>query len=135
MISKLIPMIKRHEGFRLKPYRCTAGKLTIGYGRNLDDVGINETEAEFLLLSDVREATDNAQDTFPEILKYSQNRQMALINMCFNLGKTRLKQFKRMIAAIEKGSWGAAADEAMDSRWYKQVGIRAVEIVDLLRGG
>jgi len=135
MISKLIPMIKRHEGFRLKPYRCTAGKLTIGYGRNLDDVGINETEAEFLLLSDVREATDSAQDIFPEILKYSQNRQMALINMCFNLGKTRLKQFKRMIAAIEKGSWGAAADEAIDSRWYKQVGIRAVELVDLLRGG
>jgi len=135
MISKLIPMIKRHEGFRLKPYRCTAGKLTIGYGRNLDDVGINEIEAEFLLSSDVRQATNDTQDIFPEILEYSQNRQMALINMCFNLGKTRLKKFKCMIMAIEKGYWETAADEAMDSRWYKQVGIRAVEIVDLLRRG
>ena len=34
-----------HEGLEQKVYRCTAGKLTIGVGRNLEDKGITEEEA------------------------------------------------------------------------------------------
>jgi lysozyme len=128
-------MLKRHEGFRGKPYRCTAGKLTIGYGRNLDDVGITEVEAEFLLKVDALRATDSAGDIFPSILSYTENRQIAIINMIFNLGKTRFKGFRKMIDAVNRGDWESAADEAMDSRWYGQVGVRAHELVNLLREG
>jgi lysozyme len=135
MFSNLILILKRHEGFRSKPYRCTAGKLTIGYGRNLDDVGITEVEAEFLLKVDTLRATDSAGDIFPSILSHTENRQIAIINMVFNLGKTRFKKFRKMIDAIKRGDWESAADEAMDSRWYGQVGARAVEIVGLLRKG
>ena len=135
MFTKLISTLKRHEGFRSKPYRCTAGKLTIGYGRNLDDVGITEVEAEFLLKVDMLRATDDAHDIFPAILDYTQNRQMALINMVFNLGKTRLRKFRNMIDAVNRGDWESAANEAIDSRWYGQVGSRAIELVNLLREG
>ena len=135
MLSKLISMLKRHEGFRGKPYHCTAKRLTIGYGRNLDDVGITPEEAEFLLLMDIRQATNDAHDIFPAILDYTENRQIALINMTFNLGKARLKKFRNMIDAVKSEYWEIAADKAIDSRWYNQVGARAVELVNLLREG
>jgi lysozyme len=135
MFTSLVSMLKRHEGFRGKPYHCTAGKLTIGYGRNLDDVGITEVEAEFLLKVDTLRATDSAGDIFPGILSYTENRQIAIINMIFNLGKTRFKGFRKMIDAINRDDWESAADEAMDSRWYGQVGVRAHELVNLLREG
>ena len=52
-MESMIGMLKRHEGLRLKPYQDTIGKLTIGYGRNLDDRGISKEEAEYLLRNDI----------------------------------------------------------------------------------
>ena len=49
MTFKLIQAIKEHEGYRKFPYHCTANKLTIGYGFNLEDVGISEEESELIL--------------------------------------------------------------------------------------
>ena len=135
MLLRLISMLKRHEGLSLKVYLCTSKKQSIGYGRNLDDVGITMEEAEFLLKSDMRQAIDDAYAIFPLMFEYTENRQMALINMAFNLGKTRLRRFIGMIYAINRGDWEKAADEAIDSLWYKQVGGRAVEIANLLRRG
>jgi len=48
-IKKIADQITTHEGLRLKPYHCPAGKLTIGIGRNLEDKGITEKEALMLL--------------------------------------------------------------------------------------
>lgn len=135
MLSKLTEMLKRHEGFRSKPYRCTANKLTVGYGRNLDDVDMSKAEASFFLSGDTRRAIDDTYAIFPLMFEYTENRQMALINMAFNLGKTKLRRFIGMIHAINCGDWEKAADEAIDSLWHKQVGGRAVEIANLLRKG
>jgi lysozyme len=55
--SSVIDLIKTHEGLRLNVYQCTAGKNTIGYGRNLDDNGISKDEADFMLRNDVKETT------------------------------------------------------------------------------
>ena len=49
MLNKLRDMLKRHEGKRRYPYRCTAGKLTIAYGRNLEDKGLSVKEMEYIL--------------------------------------------------------------------------------------
>ena len=135
MLSKIVSMLKRHEGFRRKPYRCTAEKLTIGYGKKLDDGGITEVEADFLLKVDIVKAISDAYDIFPTFYECTENRQIALVNMAFNLGKTRLRKFRKMIDAVNSGDWELAASEAIDSRWYNQVGARAVEIVGLLRRG
>ena len=126
-------MLKKHEGFREKPYRCTADKLTIGYGRNLDDVGITREEAEYLLDNDIKKATFDALSIFPLLKSYSEARQAVLINMVFNLGKTRFRGFKNFIKAVKSEDWERAAVEMEDSLWYKQVGKRAKELQEAIR--
>ena len=135
--NKVIGMIKQHEGFRDKPYRCTAGKLTIGYGRNLDDVGISNREATVLLYNDIIEATESVRVVFSgfKFDEFSENRQAALIDMMFNLGRPRFVLFRNMIKAINDGDWDSAASEAMDSVWATQVGNRANEIAGMLKEG
>jgi len=131
----LIETLKRHEGFRAKPYRCSAGKLTIAYGRNLEDVGISKIEATNLLLNDIENAEKDLRTIFPNLNLFTQNRQEALINMVFNLGISRFKLFKNTIKAIKRDDWRTAAKCAANSRWHKQVGIRAIEIEKMLKEG
>ncbi len=54
LMNRIKAQLIRHKGLKLKPYRCTAGKLTIGVGRNLDDCGISQTEAYVLLENDIQ---------------------------------------------------------------------------------
>ena len=128
----IIEDLKRDEGFRPKPYRCTAGKLTIGYGRNIEDVGINEAEAEMLLCNDIEEATADLMDIFPGWFDYMWPKKEALVNMRFNLGPARFRKFKKMISAVKAEDWQEAAKQAKDSKWYNQVGDRAKRIVATL---
>lgn len=135
----LLDMLKRHEGLRLKPYNCSADKLTIGYGRNLTDVGISENEAMILLVHDMERALQDIRNVFPNFSDLPESRQDALTNMMFNLGKPRFLRFCKMIEVVKnvkkEQDWQLVADEAKDSLWYSQVGIRAIEIVRLLRNG
>ena len=55
--------------------------------------------------------------------------------MMFNLGKTRLSKFVKMRDAIEDHDYNRAAKEMLDSKWADQVGNRAVELAELMRGG
>jgi len=125
---ELIEQLKRHEGFRSKPYLCTAGKLTIGYGRNLDDVGISKTEAEQLLKNDIQKCIEQLHARFPVVERLDTVRFDCLINMCFNLGITRLSKFKKMWAALENNEYKRASEEMLDSKWARQVGVRAQEL-------
>jgi lysozyme len=135
MNNLLIDMLKRHEGFRSKPYRCTAGKLTIGYGHNLEDVGVSEAEALVLLYNDIDRASQDVRSILPEFDSFSISRQNALVDMMFNLGKTRFVLFKKMIRAIKNKDWWEASRQAKDSKWHNQVGERALEIENLLIRG
>ncbi len=128
-----LDLLKRHEGFRAKPYRCTAGKLTIGYGRNLDDVGISEKEAEALLANDVAKALEHLR-LEPYWLDLNEERQAVLLNMVVNLGWPRFSGFAKMRQALKAGDYDRAADEMQDSAWYRQVKGRAVELESLMRG-
>lgn len=128
-------LITKHEGIRLKPYLDTAGKLTIGIGRNLTDVGITSIEAETLFDTDLRNATSAAQEIFPEFWTYSDNRKNALLDMLFNLGLTRFLGFKKFIEAVKDEHWGLAQDEMLDSLWATQVPFRAREDADLIIAG
>lgn len=123
----------RDEGMRLKPYRCTAGKLTIGVGRNLDDVGISEKEALDMLQTDIVRVYDALTKSLAFFPNLSQNQQRALVNMGFNLGVSKLLKFKKMLAELSRGNGEAAAKEALDSKWAGQVGDRATRVAELLR--
>lgn len=133
MMQDLIEDLKRDEGFRSHPYKDTVDKWTIGYGRNLDDVGISRAEAEYLLNHDVGIAYEETRADYPWIKEAPLDVQRGLYNMAFNMGRNRLSGFKKMLAALEDGNYGKAADEALDSKWATQVGARATRIANLFR--
>lgn len=133
--KKVEALILDHEGMRLKPYRCTAGKLTIGAGRNLEDEGISVEEAMFLLRNDLMGTKDMLARVIPCWHKLSDNRKMVLIDMCYNLGMPRLLKFKMMLAALVTGDYNRAAREMLDSKWAKQVGQRAKTLAAMMREG
>lgn len=131
----LIAMLKRHEGVRLKPYRDTVGKLTIGVGRNLDDVGLAGDEVDILLLHDIERATTTAREIVPGFDSLSAGRKNAAIDLAFNLGN-RLAEFKKFLSAVQSSDWDRAASELLDSVWAVQVGpSRSGEITGLIRRG
>ena len=123
-----------HEGLRKKPYRCTAGKLTIGVGRNLDDKGISELEALYLLWNDMKDVMD-ALDRYAWYRQLDPVRQKVMIDMAYNLGMAGLLKFRKMIAALELGDYQAAADQMLDSRWARQVKTRADRLAEMMRTG
>ena len=140
MEAKLMDRIKeqlvRHEGLRLKPYRCTAGKLTIGIGRNLDDCGISQSEAYLMLINDIMNCEKQLQAKIPDIYNgLDEVRKSVLLNMCFNLGINGLLGFKNTLAFVKAGDWERAANNMLVSKWAKQVGRRAIELSELMRKG
>lgn len=124
--------IKKCEGFRAFPYLDTVGKVTIGYGRNIDDLGISEIEAEFMLDNDIARCQKDLSQ-YSWYLIQPDNIKMALMNMCFNMGINRLLGFKKMIAALINKDYTNAAIEALDSKWANQVGQRAKDVATMIR--
>jgi len=129
-------LLIEHEGCALKPYKCTAGKTTIGVGRNLEDKGISSEEALYLFNNDIRACvTDLELFFFPkQFLSFPDNIQSVLINMRFQLGHTGLKRFKKMLQAFRLEDYREAAIQMKDSQWYKQVPKRAKELIQMVRG-
>lgn len=137
-----------HEGIELKPYldccgkpwrECTCapekkGKLTIGVGRNLDDVGISQDEAMHLLSNDIAKAREDA-DTFYWFGNLDQPRQDVIVEMVFNLGLVTFREFKEMIKATANGNYHLASAEMMSSHWASQVGMRAVTLAKIMLSG
>jgi len=126
--------LERHEGLRLRVYKDTVGVNTIGYGRNLDDVGITREEADHMLAADI-ERVERDLNMVDEYMDLDRIRQTVIANMVFNLGFSGLMQFKRMWAAISRKDYAAAAREMLDSTWRKQVGNRAIELAEIMRTG
>jgi lysozyme len=132
-LSILRQLLIRHEAVRLKPYLDTAGKITIGCGRNLDDLGISADEAMALLENDMHRVRVEASKAFPWFGALSPCRQDVVLSMLFNLGMGRFREFRAMLAALQKGQWNRAADEMLASRWASQVKGRAVELATMMR--
>ena len=132
-MNKLIEQLKIHEGFRSNVYTCSGGKKTVGYGRNLQDIGISEEEAEMLLKNDIYEATNQLLNAFPFMATFSDVRISAMINFTFNVGIGTVRKFSNTIEYLKNEDWEAAADEMMDSKWAEQVGNRAIQITEQIR--
>lgn len=128
-------MLKTHEGLDLKTYRDKAGKLTIGYGRNLDDVGISMSEAETLLDNDIATARHGAEKTFGWFGILDPVRQDVIVMLTFNMGIAKLLNFNEMIKAIQCGNFHKAGEEMLSSLWARQVGNRAFVLSRMMKTG
>ena len=133
MLDKIQAQLIRHEGLRLKPYVCTAGKLTIGVGRNLTDSGISKDEAMIMLRSDIADAVSDLMTLFDDFSDLPEKVQRVLIDMRFNLGPFGFRGFRRLMACIENRNFWQAAEEMKDSRWFNQVGSRGKTLYKMMR--
>jgi lysozyme len=128
-------MLRRDEGVRLKPYVDTAGKITIGVGRNLTDVGISNDESNILLQNDISKTRAGLIQYLPVFSTMDPIRQAVPMNMAFNLGVGGFLEFHNMIAFLQAGNWDSAAAEMLNSRWASEVGVRATRLAEQLRTG
>ena len=134
-LAKLQDEMVQDEGLKLRLYRDTVGKQTIGIGRNIEDRGITKEEAFFLLNTDIEIAESDLDRNIPWWRDLSDSRQRALLNMTFNMGWPKLSQFVGMLAYLKAGDYDHAADAALHSLWASQVGQRAQRIATLIREG
>jgi lysozyme len=134
-ITQLEAELTRDEGKKAKPYKCTAGKTTIGIGRNLDDVGLSDDEIRFLLQNDINRCCVELDGRFAWWRQMSDARQRVLVNMCFNLGISRLLKFKNTLAAMSADDYKGAAAGMRNSLWAKQVGARAERLAKMMEAG
>ncbi|MCX6073346.1 MAG: glycoside hydrolase family protein [Campylobacterales bacterium] len=120
------------EAFRQFPYKDTVGKMTIGIGRNLDDVGITRNEALIMLSNDIEKVRYALTKELSFFKTLTPARQDALINMGFNIGVTKLLTFKKTLMYLSIGDYKSASQECLKSVWAVQVGERAQRISKIL---
>ena len=134
-IDEIAEALKREEGFSAHAYLCSENRLTIGYGRNVDElggIGISPDEADLLLRNDIDRTIQECEqwDWFRDL---QPSQQSVLIQLCFQLGYPRLTKFKRMLAALAEQDYETAADELLDSRFAEQVPRRAARLAEQMR--
>lgn len=136
-MNRLRDMIKRHEGVETHCYKDHLGLETIGVGRCIAEgsLGLSDDEIDYLLDNDIVRCIKELTRALPWFGLLDDVRKEALIDLCFNLGLTRLLGFKKALAAIEASDWDTAKVELLDSRWAAQVGNRAQEIAEMIRTG
>lgn len=142
-------LIKRHEGTKYRPYKCSQGLLTIGVGHNLDAAPLPRHMAaqlaksgfitpdmvEELFEMDLQSALRSCRRVWPGFDGFSAARQNALADFMFNLGEGGVKKFINTNKAINESRWDDAAKGMQNSKWYKQVGNRSPEIVEMVKNG
>ncbi len=133
--AALITELVRDEGRRLLPYLDTAGKITIGVGRNLTDIGISLDECSAMLESDIARAERGLDRRLPWWRSLNDVRQRVLLNMAFNLGLAGLSTFEATLAAIREARFADAAAGMRASLWARQVGQRAERLARMMESG
>lgn len=145
--AQLRKQLMRHEGFRTKPYfdccgkpfrECNCakqGKLSIGCGRNLEDVGIYDLEGMLLLSNDIDRVEKEAATLSWFNASLNVARQLAVLDMIFNLGLRGLLGFKKMVKALQVQDYARATHEMLDSKWAGQVGDRSQSLARMMLTG
>lgn len=112
-------LLEKDEGLQQYPYLLN-GILHIGYGFNLDEVGIYPEEAEFILENRIRMAEKELLRNNLDYPMLSENRQAILLSLCYNMGISRLLSFRKFFEAISYKDWPRAAMELLDSKAAQQ---------------
>ena len=120
-------MLIRHEGVVCHVYKCTATppRNTIGCGRNLDDNGISEEEAMYLLNNDIKRVKEELDKNFGAYRAMPAKARMVCIDMTFQMGITGFMNFRQTRALMEMGCWLEASEEILRSKYATQTPNRA----------
>ena len=138
-----LDIIAQEEGLRLKPYYCSEGYPTIGYGKKLGDKGvpleyydfeITEPMARLWLEEEVNKVVEQLEknDVYNSVDEYTK---AILVSMAYQIGIKGLMKFKRMWSNLAEGNFLMAGCEALDSRWAKQTPHRATRHANVISKG
>jgi len=83
--------------------------------------------------SDIETVLSDCIKLYPDFDDLPEEAQRVIANMMFNMGRPRLSKFKGMKSGVDARDWNRAADEMVDSRWYRQVTNRADRLVTRVR--
>jgi len=145
-IELLVSDLQRDEGWsgylyddatgqKIVPGSIVKGHPTVGYGFALDVAPLTMSEAKPILSRRAKAAWDYLLAAIPWASDLSEPRQRALANMAYQLGTAGLLKFTDFLVLLEKGQYGAAADDLATTPWFKQSGDRAKRIQSLIRSG
>jgi len=132
--AKVQEMLIAHEGLKFKPYVCSAGKTSIGVGRNLTDKGISHAEVMLMLHNDIDEAERDLSGRIfqGKFYEFPEPVQHVLIDLRFNLGYSGFRKFKKMIQAVRDRDWPEMIVQMRESIWFKQVPNRAKNLIKMV---
>ena len=142
-IEKLREQLKIDEGCVYELYNDHLGFATFGIGHlviesdpeNGQEIGTPVSESRVIeaFEQDVQTVLSDCAILYPDFDELPEEAQQIIANMMFNLGRPRLSAFKGMKAGVDSSDWNEAADQMVDSRWYRQVGARAERLVERMR--
>lgn len=128
-MSKTSQVIKFEEGFRSRPYYCSEGFPTIGWGRvvgrkgtELPDIATDMVAEEVFLQQEITNISNQIADVLEPL---NEDRRVIAISMAYQLGVAGLRKFKKTLAAWARGDWAEAQIQMMDSLWARQTPNRA----------
>ena len=134
MRAKLRALLLIHEGYKLKPYPDTAGKITNGIGRNLTDRGLLPVEVDLCFANDTDYFYNALCDTYSWYPSLDEARQIAMVDLAY-MGMKRLSGFTEMLGAMALKNYNTAADELLNSDYAVEVGQRAQDLAVIIRTG
>ena len=144
LIEQIKEDLVRHEGYVTEIYLCSENYPTFGIGHMVTEtdmeytwpVGTPVTDERILQVfhDDCQIAVEDAEKLVDNLYDHPDDVIRVLVNMVFNLGRPRLSKFKNMLAAVEAKDYVKSAEEMIDSKWYRQVGRRSEELVEIMRG-
>ena len=142
-IEKLREEIKYDEGSVNEIYLDHLGLATFGIGHLVTEwdeeygweIGtpVSEDRCNEVFDSDIQIVLADCKQLYPDFNELPEEVQRIIANMMFNMGRPRLSKFKGMKAGVDARDWSKAADEMVDSRWYRQVTNRAERLVERMR--
>ena len=142
-IDKLREEIKYDEGSVNKIYLDHLGLATFGIGHLVTEwdeeygwevgTAVSEDRCIEAFNSDIENVLSDCHRLYPDFDDLPEEVQRIVANMMFNMGRPRLSKFKGMKRGVDAKDWNAAADEMVDSRWYRQVTKRADRLVERMR--
>lgn len=142
-IKKLRDQLEIDEGVVYEIYNDHLGYPTFGIGHLITasdpeydsplGTRVDVTRVAEAFEQDVQTVLSECTVLYPDFDDLPEEVQQIIANMMFNLGRPRLSKFRGMKAGVDDQNWQRAADEMVDSRWYRQVGARAERLVERMR--
>ena len=133
MALKTAEILTEDEGVSKWVYFCPAKQLTVGVGRNIQQIPFSQDEIDLMLKNDIARVEQELTKTFSWFSKLAGARRDAFVCIAFNLGLPRLLRFKKALKSMSLNNWSEASHHFKDSKWYGQVTNRAERYCQMIK--